>query len=148
LGSFSSAIVLGSFNFGSAALADPVLDAYRAAGGRLLDVALVYEGGAAERIVGDWLAERSCRGEMLLLAKGCHPPRCDPDLVGAEVERSLELLGVDRLDCFVLHRDRPDVGVDAWAGALQAQLDAGTIRSFGVSNWTTARALELQAHVR
>ena len=145
LGSFHPAIALGSFAFGGGAESEAVLDAYRAAGGQLLDLALVYEDGASERIVGEWLRRRGCRDEMVLLAKGAHPPRCDPDLVGAEVERSLELLGVDRLDCFVLHRDRPDLPVAAWADALLAEVEAGTIATFGVSNWTTERTLELRA---
>jgi aryl-alcohol dehydrogenase-like predicted oxidoreductase len=143
LGRFRPAIALGSLAFGDGAESEAVLDAYRAAGGRLLDLALVYGDGASERIVGEWLHARGCRQEMVLLAKGAHPPRCDPDLVGAEVERSLELLGTDRLDCFVLHRDRPDLPVQAWADALMAAHAAGTVTTFGVSNWTTARTLEL-----
>jgi aryl-alcohol dehydrogenase-like predicted oxidoreductase len=144
LGAFRPAIALGTLNFGGGADADAVLDAYREAGGRLLDLALVYEDGMSERIVGEWLRSRGCRDEMVLLAKGAHPPRCDPALVGAEVERSLDLLGVERLDCFILHRDRPELPAEAWAEALLAQVEAGTIATFGVSNWTTRRCLQLQ----
>jgi aryl-alcohol dehydrogenase-like predicted oxidoreductase len=84
---------------------------------------------------------------MTLWAKGCHPPRCRPDLVAAEVDLSRELLGVDRLDVFILHRDDVSYPIAAWADALLAQVDAGRIGAFGVSNWTIERLRELHGHL-
>src|SRR4051794_134299 len=54
LGAVRSSVVLGSFAFGPGVEVAPVLDAYVERGGRVLDLALVYGEGAAERSVGRW----------------------------------------------------------------------------------------------
>jgi aryl-alcohol dehydrogenase-like predicted oxidoreductase len=106
-------------------------------------VANVYRDGESSRAVARWLPGH----EVVLYAKGCHPPHCSPDLVGAEVDRARALLGVDRLDVFLLHRDDPSLPVAAWADALREQVDAGTIGAFGVSNWTVDRLRALRREV-
>ncbi len=136
--------------FGSADLRDDdvtptLLDRYFDAGGRKLDLANVYGDGESERAIGKWVAARGVRHELELHVKGCHPPYCDPSHVMSEVERSRMLLGVDTLDSFTLHRDDLEIPVESFAEALLAQVDRGTIRSFGVSNWTFARFEELHA---
>jgi len=123
-----------------------LLDRYVDAGGRVLDVANVYQDGAASRTVGRWLA-RGTGPRPALYAKGCHPPNCAPELVTGEVDHSRGLLDVDFLDVFILHRDALSVPVSAWAEALLAEVQAGRIGAFGVSNWTVERARELSAHL-
>jgi aryl-alcohol dehydrogenase-like predicted oxidoreductase len=54
---------------------------------------------------------------------------------------------VDRIDVFILHRDDGAYPVSAWADALLAEVDAGRIGAFGVSNWTIERTRELRAHL-
>jgi len=132
--------------FGTYDVPDPsLLDRFVASGGRALDVANVYRDGESSRAVAGWL--RGGRADVVLYAKGCHPPHCAPGLVAAEVDRARELLGVDRLDVFVLHRDDPSLPVAAWADALLEQVAAGTIGAFGVSNWTVARLRDLHREV-
>jgi aryl-alcohol dehydrogenase-like predicted oxidoreductase len=136
--------------FGSADLRDEdvtyrLLDEFAAAGGSALDVANVYGDGDSQRAIGKWLASRRVREELVIYAKGCHPPHCSPSLVRAEVESALRLLQVDHLDVFMLHRDRPEVPAEEFAEALLEQVEAGKIGGFGVSNWTTARFHELAA---
>jgi aryl-alcohol dehydrogenase-like predicted oxidoreductase len=123
-----------------------LLDRYAGAGGRMLDVANVYQDGAASRAVGRWLA-RGTSPRPALYAKGCHPPRCGPGLVAAEVDHARSLLDADVLDVFILHRDDLSVPVAAWADALLAEVQAGRIGAFGVSNWTVERARALRAHL-
>jgi aryl-alcohol dehydrogenase-like predicted oxidoreductase len=82
---------------------------------------------------------------MVLWAKGCHPPACHPDLVQQEVEYALRLTGLEYLDVFLLHRDNPEVPVQAWVEALDAEVTAGRIGAFGVSNWRLGRTRELAA---
>jgi aryl-alcohol dehydrogenase-like predicted oxidoreductase len=96
--------------------------------------------------VGSWLARGASR-RPALYAKGCHPPHCRPDLVATEVDRARMLLDADRLDVFILHRDDLSFPVSAWAEALLAEVQAGRIGAFGVSNWTVERAGELRAHL-
>jgi aryl-alcohol dehydrogenase-like predicted oxidoreductase len=136
-------LVLGTAGFGDDSSTLRLLDRFHAAGGRAIDLANVYGEGDAMRGVGRWLRLRGRRDDVVLYAKGCHPPFCSPELVADEVEKALALLGVDRLDVFLLHRDDPAVPVEAWAEALEAQVARGTIRGFGVSNWSRERMLAL-----
>jgi aryl-alcohol dehydrogenase-like predicted oxidoreductase len=136
-----SRLVLGTFDVPEAQL----LDRFIAGGGRALDVANVYRDGESARAVGRWL--RGSRADVVLYAKGCHPPHCRPELVAAEVDSARALLGRDRIDVFLLHRDDPSRRVADWADALLEQVRAGTIGAFGVSNWTVGRLLELHGHL-
>lgn len=138
----SARIVLGTVALGDDRETARILDRFYEAGGRALDLANDYGDGRASRSVGRWLAGAGS-GETVLYAKGCHPPRCRPELVAAEVQRSLEVLGVRRIDVFLLHRDDPRYGVQEWADALGSEVSAGRIGAFGVSNWTVGRARAL-----
>lgn len=140
-------LVFGTVDLPDTGIAPRLLDRFRADGGRSLDVANVYRDGESARAVGKWLAGRSAAGEMVVYAKGCHPPSCHPSLVGAEVEEALRLLGLDRLDAFLLHRDDTSVPVAQWAEVLLAQVERGRIGAFGVSNWTMTRLMELREHL-
>jgi aryl-alcohol dehydrogenase-like predicted oxidoreductase len=139
-------LVFGTIDLPDTDVAPRLLERYAEAGGRALDVANVYRRGEASRAVSRWLA-RGPRDRVVLYAKGCHPPHCRPELVTAEVDRSRTLLGVDRIDVFILHRDDLSYPVSAWAQALLAEVDAGRIGAFGVSNWTIERARELRAEL-
>ncbi len=139
-------VVFGTFALPDTGLAPALLDRYVDAGGRALDVANVYRDGEAARAVGRWLA-RDPRPRPELYAKGCHPPYCRPDLVAAEVDVARTLLDVDHIDVFILHRDDPSYPVSAWSEALLAEVDAGRIGAFGVSNWEIGRLRELRAHL-
>jgi aryl-alcohol dehydrogenase-like predicted oxidoreductase len=139
-------VVLGTVDLPDSPLAPRLLDHFHAGGGRALDVANVYRDGEAATAVGKWLAGRSPDG-LVVYAKGCHPPHCAPELVGAEVDRALSLLGLDRVDFFILHRDDPALPVGAFAEPLLEQVSAGRIGGFGVSNWTVPRLLELRGHL-
>jgi aryl-alcohol dehydrogenase-like predicted oxidoreductase len=139
-------IIFGTLDLPEGDRGARLLDRYLDAGGRMLDVANVYQDGAASRAVGRWLA-RGTSPRPALYAKGCHPPNCGPDLVEGEVDHARTLLDVDFLDVFILHRDEESIPVSAWAEALLAEVQAGRIGAFGVSNWTVERAAELRAHL-
>jgi aryl-alcohol dehydrogenase-like predicted oxidoreductase len=140
-------LVLGTFDLPDTPVAGRVLDRFRAGGGRALDVANVYRDGEAAQAVGRWLRARNSPEGVVLYAKGCHPPHCRPELVPAEIDHACRLLGVDRLDAFILHRDDPALPVAAFADALLEQVAAERIGGFGVSNWTVARLRELRAYL-
>jgi aryl-alcohol dehydrogenase-like predicted oxidoreductase len=140
-------LVFGTFDLPDNALAPQLLDRFHAGGGRALDVANVYRDGEAARAAGKWLRGRASADGVVVYAKGCHPPYCSPDLVGAEVDKACSLLGLPRIDVFLLHRDDPHFGVEEFADALIEQVDAGRIGGFGVSNWTLSRLRELHAYL-
>ncbi len=136
-------IVLGGAELREDDASTGLLDLFVQRGGRSLDLGNVYADGESERAVGRWLG----RGDrdVTLYVKGCHPPRCAPELVADEVDIARANLGIDALDVFILHRDDPKVPVDAWAESLVEEVEHGRIRAFGVSNWTLERFRELEA---
>jgi aryl-alcohol dehydrogenase-like predicted oxidoreductase len=140
-------LVFGTVDLPDTSIAPRILDRFYAAGGRALDVANVYRDGESAAAVGRWLRARHSPDGVVVYAKGCHPPYCRPELVSSELDKARGLLGVDRIDVFVLHRDDPSLPVAAFADALLEQVAAGTIGGFGVSNWTVPRLRELQMHL-
>jgi len=134
-----SRLVLGTADLRDDDVTPKLLDRFYEAGGRSLDVANVYGNGESAQAVGKWLAARGVRDDIVLYGKGCHPPYCDPTLVSSEVDKALTLLGVDRLDVFMLHRDDVELPVGSFAEGLSDQVAAGKIQGFGVSNWTLTR---------
>jgi aryl-alcohol dehydrogenase-like predicted oxidoreductase len=140
-------LVLGSADLRDDRVTAALLDYFHAEGGRLLDLANVYGEGESSRAVGRWLEKTGWRDSLTLYVKGCHPPYCTPALVKTEVQRARFLLGVDGLDVFILHRDDPSTPVFVFADALRQEVAAGTIASFGVSNWTVDRFDALRAEL-
>src|SRR5207248_1237548 len=99
-------------------------------------------------IIGRWLRERGCRGDVVVVTKGGHydeetgRQRVTPGDVEADLEESLAALGVDAVDLYLLHRDDPSRPAGEIVEHLDALRKSGRIRSFGGSNWTTARLEE------
>lgn len=128
-----------------------VLDAFAGRGGRLIDTALVYAAGHAERLIGRWLAARpETARSMLVLTKGAHPDaqwrsRISPVAIRADVELSLERLGRSPIDAWMLHRDDESVPVEEVADALAELVREGRVRAVGVSNWRPPRVRALVA---
>lgn len=109
-----------------------------AAGYRHLDTATVYRN---EGDVGAGLAASGvARGDVFLTTK------CPPSNAGREratLERSLELLGTDHVDLWLIHwTPRKGVGVDIWQAFVEAR-SAGLARAIGVSNYSLAGIDEL-----
>ena len=72
-------------------------------------------------------------------------PNGRPQHLRAQCELSLQLLGLDRIDLFQLHRIDPDVPLDDQIGALAALRDEGKIRHIGLSEVSVA---EIEAATR
>jgi aryl-alcohol dehydrogenase-like predicted oxidoreductase len=140
-------LVFGTVDLADDPLAPRLLDRFYAGGGRALDVANVYRDGESARAAGKWLGARRSPEDVVVYAKGCHPPHTSPELVAPEVDAARGLLGLDRIDVFILHRDDASRPVADWADALLEQVRAGTIGGFGVSNWTVARVRELRGYL-
>jgi diketogulonate reductase-like aldo/keto reductase len=96
-------------------------------GYRHIDTAQAY---GNEESVGQGLRESGVPRDQVFITTKFHPGRRDPV---AEVERSLERLGVERVDLYVVHW--PQGGPTwAWPGMERAQ-ELGYARSIGVSNF-------------
>ena len=136
----ASVLALGFENFPDFASASILLDAFYEAGGNVLDTAWVYLAGKTEAILGEWLRARGVRDDVVIIGKGAHSPLTYPDVIGRQLDQSLDRLGTDHVDVYFMHRDNPDVPVGEFVDAMDAEVRAGRIRGpFGGSNWTRER---------
>ncbi|MEV0232204.1 aldo/keto reductase [Nonomuraea sp. NPDC050786] len=118
----------------------------RTLGINIFDTAHSYGWGAAERILGKALREdlTSRRDEVVIVTKGGmrisdagQPyPDSSPGMLRAGIENSLESLGVDHIDLYLVHVPDPNIPYAEVAGFLNEFVDAGTIRHVGVSNYS------------
>ncbi|MFS0866562.1 aldo/keto reductase [Microbacterium sp. 179-B 1A2 NHS] len=123
------------------------------AGVTLIDTADIYGNGDNERLVGEVLRTR--RSEVVLATKVGFLPEPDadglrvdgsPDHVRAAVERSLERLGVDRIDLYYYHRVDPRIPIEVTVEAFAGLRDEGIIDHVGLSE-VTAGELERAASI-
>jgi 2,5-diketo-D-gluconate reductase A len=103
------------------------------AGYRLVDTAENY---GNERGVGAGIMASGIDRSELFITSKFNREWHSLDGVREAYERSLERLGLDYLDLFLVHWPNPDQGryVDAWRGLI-ALLDAGLVRAIGTSNF-------------
>jgi diketogulonate reductase-like aldo/keto reductase len=96
-----------------------------------VDTAEMYGDGRSEEVVGEAISPYS--RESLFIVSKVLPSNGTSRGVARACERSLRRLKTDYLDCYLLHW-RGDVDLAETMEALEALLDAGKIRSLGVSN--------------
>lgn len=156
-----SRICLGTMTFGSPVgeedavrLVRYVLDEHNI---NFIDTANMYEGynryagsagGVAEEIVGK--AVRGARDRFVVATKvgmkvGTEPvdENTSPEAIRVQLRRSLKRMGTDYVDVYYLHRFDPDTEPQAIARAMGDELRAGTIRAWGVSNYTAPQLAAL-----
>ncbi|MFI1970141.1 alcohol dehydrogenase [Streptomyces cinnamoneus] len=130
-----------------------VLDAYAEAGGNFIDTADVYsawvpgnEGGESETIIGDWLAARGNRADIVVATKvGNGFPEhhgLAPDTIKKDVEASLRRLRTDYIDLYYTHVDDTSVPVEDIISTLDALVKEGKVREIAASNITADRLRE------
>ncbi|HZC59687.1 MAG TPA: aldo/keto reductase, partial [Chthoniobacterales bacterium] len=152
----ASVLCLGTAEFGSAikdTLAETIIENYLDAGGNVLDTAEIYASwlpdGAhrSETFLGTWLRKRKNRNGIIISTKGAHPrldsmdkPRMSKPIVEADLNSSLQRLGIDCADIYWLHRDDHGTPVEEIILMLEDFRKAGKIRYTGLSNFTEARA--------
>jgi aryl-alcohol dehydrogenase-like predicted oxidoreductase len=150
-----SRLCLGTNVFGWTADRDTsftVLDAYVAAGGNFLDTSDSYmwripgnSGGESETIIGEWMAARGNRDDIVVATKvGSWPTR--PGLsatnIAAAVDDSLRRLRTDRIDLYYAHKDDPQTPVEETLAAFAELVGNGKVRAVAASNFTPARLAE------
>lgn len=147
-----SRLVLGSIPLVNRGLplACALLDTFVAAGGTTLDTAQSYGQGATDRILGQWMAMRGNREQIVIIGKGVHPrgygPRVTPTAITSDLCDSLGWLQTDYIDLYFLHRDDTSQPVGPIMDTLNEHRAAGRIRAFGASNWTARRIAEANAY--
>lgn len=135
-----------------------VLDAYVAAGGNFIDTADSYfwrkpgnSGGESETIIGNWMAARGNRDDVVIATKVSSLPS-KPGLSAANIAEAtddcLRRLRTDRIDLLYAHRDDESVAQEETLDAFATLVKAGKVRALGASNFTAERlrsALEISA---
>lgn len=121
-----------------------VLDAYSSAGGNFIDTADTYmtRGGESETVIGDWLARRGRRDDIVIATKvGMRKQR--PGLSAANIREaaddSLRRLRTDHIDLYYAHRDDEETPLEETLGAFDELVRAGKVRHIGASNHTASR---------
>ena len=96
--------------------------------------------------------EDACRAigvalhDHVVIGKGAHTPFCDPESISRQLFESLDRLGTDHLDLYLMHRDNVEVPVGEFVDVLNEHAEAGRIRAFGGSNWSIERFEEANAY--
>ncbi|WP_332811524.1 aldo/keto reductase [Sphingomonas sp.] len=154
-------LVLGGNVFGftvKSPEAFAILDRFVAAGGMMIDTADVYSawapgnrGGESETMLGEWLARRGRRDDVLIATKvgllaGEGGEKLQAGRIAAAVEASLRRLRTDYIDLYYAHRDDDKTPLDETLGAFDRLVKAGKVRVIGASNYSAerlAQALEV-----
>lgn len=133
---------------------EQLLDAYVEAGGNMLDTGRFYNGSKAEDVIIEWLDKRNLRDKLLFTSKACHHyvnennehfpeiNRVKPEYITEDLNFSLQHLGIDHFDVFMMHRDNHKVPVGPLIDTLEMHHKEGKIRAYGLSNWNLARVKE------
>ncbi|MDE0448159.1 MAG: aldo/keto reductase [Spirochaetaceae bacterium] len=123
-----------------------LLDAIAAGGGNTFDTAHVYGiGGAGEKGLGLWMAERGNRDELVIIGKGGvrpSPPapyKVMPSFIDADLFETLARLQTGYVDLYMMHYDDPAAPLGPLMETLNAHLAAGRTRTIGCSNMTHER---------
>ena len=141
-----SQLVIGCDNKDDIGSGAWVWDAWMEAGGNAFDTGFVYGGGHHEKVLGQWIANRGVAKDIVTIVKGAHTPYCLPRALVAQLDMSLERLGLDHAPIYIMHRDNLDVPVGEFVDSLNRLHKAGRIGAFGGSNWSVARIKEANAY--
>ena len=122
-----------------------LLDHARALGLTRFDTANTYGGGVSEQVLGEWLKRQdpAWRAGVQVASKVGNPNGCPPGdtplsrrQVAEHLDRSLQRLGVERIDLYYIHEFDHVTPLAETLEAFDRALAAGKIAAFGVSNAT------------
>lgn len=107
-----------------------------------IDTAEIYASGHSERLVASAI-EGHDREKLFIVSKVWHTNLRKKDVLAA-ARGSLERLGTDYLDLYLVHIPNPEVDMKETFSALDELVDAGAVRNIGVSNFTVERMKRAQ----
>ncbi len=124
------------------------------AGINFFDTANMYSQGSSEEILGRALINYAKRDDVVIATKVRHPMRPGPNGKGlsrkavlAEIDHSLQRLGTDYVDLYLIHRLDNTTPLEETLEALHDIVKAGKVRYLGASSmhaWEFSKALHLQ----
>jgi aryl-alcohol dehydrogenase-like predicted oxidoreductase len=123
-------------------------------GVNFFDTANVYSNGESEAVLGRAVRDFARRDELVLATKVNSPMRPGPNGRGlsrkavlSEVEQSLQRLGTDYIDLYIIHRFDYETPLEETLEALNDVVRAGKVRYLGASSmhsWQLMKALGIQ----
>ena len=126
-----------------------LLDRFVERGFHAIDTADVYaawaegnSGGESETVIGNWLARRKRRDDVVLMTKvGMLEARkgLSAANIQAAAEDSLRRLRTDYIDVYFAHIDDADVPLDETLTAFARLVESGKVRTVGASNYGAER---------
>ena len=121
-----------------------VLDGFVERGGNFIDTADMYSywmpgnsGGESETVIGQWLAARRRRDDVVIASKVAGKPDrlgLAPGNVAVAVDESLQRLQTDYIDLYYAHYQDDETAIAESAAAFDALVKAGKIRAVALSN--------------
>jgi aryl-alcohol dehydrogenase-like predicted oxidoreductase len=120
------------------------------AGLALFDTAEVYGGGESERIIGRLLAQEPSRRDSIVLATKFMPVPYKLDVKRAmrtALEKSIERLGVERVDLYQIHGPISIRSKAVLAEALAEVRQAGLTSAVGVSNYSVKEMTQIHGEL-
>jgi len=113
------------------------------AGYRLIDTATSY---GNEEAVGRAIRKSGVSREELFITSKLWIADAGEEKAKTAVQRSLDKLGLDYLDLYLVHQPFGDV-FGAWRG-LETMYDEGKLKAIGISNFNTVQAYDLHYNAR
>ena len=155
-----SPLALGTMTFGTPrwgstdAVSEGVFHDYVDAGGDFIDTANIYSGGRSEELVGQYIADRKLRDQLVLATKfswNAYPGNPNAGGNGRKhiyqaLDGSLRRLKTDYIDLYWLHAWDMVTPVEEVLQTFGELVRAGKIRYFGFSNvpaWYALKAAML-----
>lgn len=160
-------IVLGAMYFGTKTdekSSFDLLDRFVELGGRTIDTANCYAfwadpsgaGGRSEEVIGRWLrANPGLREELTIATKVGQEPAVagefsvveglSGDVIDRELNRSLERLGLDRVDVYWAHGEDRSADLAETVEAFGRTVADGRVSRLGISNHPTWRVEQARA---
>lgn len=137
--------------------AKEMIDAALDNGINFFDTANVYAYGDSERILGRELKREANRDEIVVATKVYFAQQDRPNLTGlsrkaimSQIDQSLERLGMDYVDLYIIHRWDYNTSIEETMEALNDVIKAGKARYIGASamfSWQFQKAQDVaEAH--
>lgn len=104
-------------------------------GVNFIDTANTYAGGTSERFIGEALRDLGVPRDKVVLASKVffNEGRLSREAILREIDGTLERLGTDYLDLYIIHRFDYDTPIEETMEALDGLVRAGKVRAIGAS---------------
>lgn len=158
-----SRLALGGMSFGKPSKnlpwtitgekANKIIDTALEKGINFFDTANVYAYGDSERILGKELKKEANRDEIVVATKVYFAQHDRPNLTGlsrkaimSQIDKSLERLGMDYVDLYIIHRWDYNTPIEETMEALNDVVESGKARYIGASamfSWQFQKAQDV-----